>query len=438
VSSTQTIEHTDSGVLVRQPTRPGLLLVFSGNSPCLESLPIARGPVEIGRDVMGALGVEVDGRMSRSHSSIDFDGTEWRIRDLNSRNGTFVDGLRIDGELITGSATLLRAGGSLFLLCRDITRFVGGRVEVRDGIVVGPTLRLVRDQIEAAGRNGHVLHMTGETGAGKEIAARWFHGSGERARRPFVAVNCAAIPAGLAERLFFGARRGAFSGADSDVEGYVQAADTGTLFLDEVGELEASIQAKLLRVLETREVLPLGASKSRSVDFALVSATHADLRGAVSDGKFRADLFFRLGRPAVVAPSLRERREDIPWIIGYTLSAEGSEGADVSLIEAALLRRWPGNARELVVEIRSAVMAAGREGRVRARHLAPLAGNSVGAPAGAEPEPEPEPEAWRGLTRARIDFILRREQGNVSSAARALGIHRTQLRRLLQRFGIEP
>jgi transcriptional regulator with PAS, ATPase and Fis domain len=266
---------------------------------------------------------------------------------------------------VATAPTVLRAGASLFLFCADVRRFAGRRVEVEGGIVVGPTLRAIRDQIGQAARAGLVLHMTGETGAGKEVAARWFHEASARARGPFVAVNCAAVPAALAERLLFGARRGAYSGADADADGYVQAADTGTLFLDEVGELEPSTQAKLLRVLETREVLPLGASKARRVQLGLVSATHADLRAAVADGRFRADLYFRIGRPAVALPALRDRREEIPWLLAQALAGEKTEGADASLVETALLRSWPGNARELLVETRSAALTARYDTRGR-------------------------------------------------------------------------
>src|SRR5262249_55632284 len=160
---------------------------------------------------------------------------------------------------------------TLFLLCADLRPFVRARVEVLHDLVVGPRLRRVWDEIAAQRAN---LHLTGETGAGKELAARHFHRSGPTPDGPFVAVNCATIPAAIAERLLFGARRGAYSGADSDSEGYLQAADGGTLFLDEVAELEAPVQAKLLRVLETREVLPLGATRPKKLDLRVCSATH--------------------------------------------------------------------------------------------------------------------------------------------------------------------
>jgi transcriptional regulator with PAS, ATPase and Fis domain len=277
--------------------------------------------------------------------------------------------------------------------------------------------------------------MTGDTGTGKELAARRFHSTSERKGGPFVAVNCAAVPAAIAERLFFGAKKGAYSGADQDAEGYVLAANEGTLFLDEIGELDLDVQAKLLRALETREVMPLGAARPKVVSFGLVSATHEDLRQRVADGKFRDDLYFRIGRPAVALPPLRERKEEIPWLIARVAEREKAPPLQVSLIEAALLRPWPGNVRELLVEIKSAIAAAAREGAgVRASHLPPNAGMSVGpAPSSSAAADEP---SWRGLTRDKVAAVLQAEHGNVSATARALGIHRTQLRRLLERFGL--
>src|SRR5262249_30230012 len=216
---------------------------------------------------------------------------------------------------------------------------------------------------------GSTLHITGETGSGKELAARRFHETGPRPDGKFIAVNCATIPAALAERLLFGARKGAYSGADTDTEGYVQAAHGGSLFLDEVAELELAVQAKLLRVLETREVVPLGGSHGKKVDVRFCSATHGGLRARVADGRFREDLFFRIGRPEVRLPPLRERAEEIPWLVQAAL--EGAT-AHVSLVERALACAGRGNTRELALETREAARPAASEAgaEVQARPLA--------------------------------------------------------------------
>jgi DNA-binding NtrC family response regulator len=298
--------------------------------------------------------------------------------------------------------------------------------------------------IARAAQFGSALHISGESGAGKEGAARSFHAAGSHARGPFVAVNCASIPEGIAERLLFGARKGAFSGATVDAEGYIQAADGGTLFLDEVAELDLSVQAKLLRVLESREVTALGATRPHPVDLRIVSATHRDLRGEVRAGRLREDLYFRIGRPEVTLPPLRERREELPWLVDVVVKQiDRAPRVGVSLIETCLLRRWPGNIRELVTEIRVAAhdaLAAGAA-KIEASHLGPRAGLELApAPAPAPTPPLAEtpapplalpadpksPEA-----RAVLQATLRRFDGNVSKAARLLGMHRTQLRRLL-------
>jgi transcriptional regulator with PAS, ATPase and Fis domain len=251
-------------------------------------------------------------------------------------------------------------------------------------------------------------------------------------------VNCAAIPEGVAERLLFGAVRGAYSGADASSEGYVGAADRGTLFLDEIAELDPAVQAKLLRVLESREVLALGSARPRPVDFGLCSATFADLRAAVGAGRFREDLYFRLGRPAVRIPPLRERREEIPFHLERVLTSIGAPLAiESALVEACLLREWPGNVRELVAEAALAGQRALADGRkvVTLVDLAPDAGRAIArtsAPAAAGDE-----RSRGALERAAIEAALRAHAGNVTAAARALGIHRNQLRRWLEREGVD-
>jgi DNA-binding NtrC family response regulator len=417
--------------------RPGLVLVHSGGTPQLAALPLDANQLDVGREALLALGVGQDGRISRQHARVSRSVEGWRVEDLGSRNGTWLDGARVEGAVVSAAPTVLRAGDSLFIFHDYVGRFSVPRVMARDGVVVGPTLAPIWDAIRHAAGDGLVLHMTGETGTGKELAARRFHETSPRQKGPFVPVNCAAVPPAIAERLLFGAKKGAYSGADQDSDGYVVAAQDGTLFLDEIGELDPAVQAKLLRVLESREVLPLGASKARPVRFGLVSATHVDLRSRVAEGKFRQDLYFRIGRPAVTLPPLRERREEIPWILAQSAEAEKAPPLQTAFVEAALMRPWPGNVRELLVELKSAVSAAQRDGRgsVRASHLAATAGLAVSA--AARPSAGENEDSWRGITRKRLEEVLAAEGGNVSAAARVLGLHRTQLRRLLDRFDLD-
>jgi transcriptional regulator with PAS, ATPase and Fis domain len=425
----------------------GLVKVFAGGVACCEPIPLAGDTLVLGRGEECSLRLD-DGKSSRRHAEVARADGRWIVRDLGSRNGTFVDGRRIDAPALPDDGAVLTLGGTVFVLARDLERLRGHRVEVHDdGVVVGPRLRPVWQAIRRLATDSDILHITGETGSGKEVAARLFHASARRATRPFIAVNCATIPPLLAERLLFGARKGAYSGADADADGYLVAADGGTIFLDEVAELSLEVQAKLLRAIESREVVALGAAKPRKVDVAIVSATHVDLRARVSERRFREDLYFRVARPAVALPPLRERREEIPWIVETTLQRLSPPlSAHLSLVVEALVRPWPGNLRELVTELRAAARASDRDqgldqGRIEARHLAERAGLPF-APA-PTPATGGEAAALRSaaapaVDRATIVAALARAGGNVSGAARVLGVHRTQLRRWLARLAIDP
>ncbi|MFP2913649.1 sigma 54-interacting transcriptional regulator, partial [Pyxidicoccus sp. 3LFB2] len=204
-----------------------------------------------------------------------------------------------------------------------------------------PHLGAVLERVAPAAAAGETLLITGESGTGKELAARAYHQSGPNARGRFVAVNCAAVPASVAERLLFGSRRGAYSGAEADTDGYLQAADKGVLFLDEVAELSPEVQAKLLRVLETREVMALGAFRAQPVDVRVCSATHKDLRAAASAGQFRADLYYRLAQAEVHLPPLRERLEDVPWLLAHALKGTPAPALHATYVEACLSRPGP-------------------------------------------------------------------------------------------------
>jgi len=397
-----------------------VVLVLAAGRPAFQVFPAGTRPLVLGRE--GDIALE-DPRLSRRHAELRREGGRWSLHDLDSRNGSFLDGLEVTS---TGASngTVVRVGDSLLLLSEDVSALQGGGVELDDGVVLGPRLRTLLGEVADAARSGRILHITGETGTGKELVARAFHRHGGG---PFVAVNCAGVPAALAERLLFGARKGAYSGADADSEGFLQQAHGGTLFLDELAELSLEVQAKLLRVLETREVLALGAARAVTVDVRVCSATHGDLQARVAEGKFRQDLYFRLGVPRVALPALGERLEEVPWLVAHTLSAlRPGLAAHVSLVEAALLRPWPGNLRELVVEVREAARRAGAQAtRVEGQHL--------DAPASLRRQPA-SPEEQR----ARVEAALAASGGNVSQAARDLGLHRTQLRRVLEEHGLDP
>jgi DNA-binding NtrC family response regulator len=418
--------------------RPGVIVVFSGSSALSLALPLDDAPLVIGR--AGELGARLpDERLSRSHCTIAVSSGGWLVRDLGSRNGTFVDGAPVEGEIALVSPTVIRAADTLVLPCADVSAFPG--VTTAGGLVAGPRMRDALAAVDRAAEGSETLLLAGESGTGKELAARRFHERGPHAGGPFVAVNCATIPEGVAERLLFGARRGAYSGATSDVAGHVQAADGGVLFLDEVGELDLLVQAKLLRVLETHQFLALGATQPTHVSVRVCAATHVQLRRAVADGRFRADLYHRITPPEVLMPALRGRLEEIPHHIAVELAAAGGLAPSARLVEACMLLPWPGNVRELRRQIREAASRATAEGegRVRVEHLSPTAGQAL-EPTAATTKAAVAPRAYvhraGQLTREALERALAEHGGNVTRAARSLGLQRTQLYRELERHSL--
>jgi transcriptional regulator with GAF, ATPase, and Fis domain len=430
-----TLNETAGDAPSRSAMRPGAIVIFSAGAPLSAALELPRGGLELGRELPRGL-FEKDDRVSRLHARISRSGGNFQVEDLGSRNGTFLDGERVSALLDAKSGSVLRIGRSVIWLVDDVAPFVRPKQEHDTGVgpVVGGRLSRAFAEIRSASKSGDPLCLRGESGAGKELAARAFHAAkfGESDRAPFVALNCAAIPEGLAERLLFGAKRGAYSGATADSEGYVQAAHGGTLFLDEIAELDPLVQAKLLRVLETREVLPLGAPKARKVEIQVCVASHKSLRDEVTQGRFREDLYFRVGRPEVHVPPLRERLDEIPWLVQRELNSMQTElRATVNFIEALALRSWPGNVRELLREVRrSAHLALEAETtQVDVQHLADDAGRGFASASGSASE---SPKSVLPSDE-QIERTLSEHGGNVRGTARALGVHRNQLRRWLEK-----
>jgi transcriptional regulator with PAS, ATPase and Fis domain len=411
---------------------------------------LGRRPLELGRQEGLPIALK-DSSVSRLHAHVVYVDGSFTVSDLGSKNGTFVDGVRLEGSVTGAALRLLRIGASVFLLLHDVRTYLGASVAIEQGSVIGPILREAVTRTEHIARAGRDLHLTGETGVGKEVFARIYHSATGQATGPFVAVNCATIPRELAESILFGARRGAYTGAHAEQAGLFRSADGGTLFLDEVGELDLALQAKLLRVLELREVTPVGSSQAHSVDVRVCSATLRDLRELVRQGRFREDLYFRLARPSVTIPALRERREEIPWLM-QRAAARVSSSLELSsvVVEACLLRAWPGNVRELTAAVREASHAAvdADSTLLKLSHLdedaglgfdEPLAARQTSAPpAHADPVTLQTSPASNALEeRRKVEELLRRTAGNVSRTARLLGWHRTQLRRFMEREGLD-
>jgi len=345
----ETIEDLSS-FAADEAAPPLIVMIATGTTPAALAFPPS-GIVGLGRNITsGGFSEAVDDeRMSRDHATVEWKRGGWRITDRESRNGTYVDGVRVETELFRQSDVVLRLGHTVFVLLRDGR---GHPASVEAGPVIGPELARAYAQIRQHATTDTLL-VHGESGSGKELAARLYHDT-RTPDGPFVAVNCATIPEGVAERLLFGSRKGAFSGA-TDAVGYLQSAHGGTLFLDEIAELPAAVQAKLLRVLETREVLPIGATTPIALELGIVAASHRELRTAVADQRFRDDLYYRLARAVVQLPPIRARKIDAARLVVRELAdLDRKLLAHAKLIEACCVRPWPGNIRELRAAVRSA------------------------------------------------------------------------------------
>ncbi|WP_434990836.1 sigma-54-dependent transcriptional regulator [Xanthomonas melonis] len=309
-----------------------------------------------------------------------------------------------------------------------------------DGALVGhsPAMRTVHKRIGLAAASDLPVLITGETGTGKELAARALHRASARASAAFVAVNCAAIPLELMESELFGHRKGAFSGAIGDRLGLIREADGGTLFLDEIGDMPLPMQAKLLRFLQEGEVTPLGGRGAQKVDVRVLAATHRDLAAWVAAGQFRSDLRYRLNVVPIELPPLRERGQDIVLLAQHFLrSGQGSARTLSAPAQARLLAHpWPGNVRELRnVMQRCQVLVRGHG--IEAEDLDEALGQAMPLHI-APPLPDTSlPEAVARLERQMIQQALTSSHGNRAEAARRLGIHRQLLYRKLDEYGLQ-
>ena len=407
-------------------------MVFSQGKARYHPVVLEPGrPLTLGREAIGSLALG-DEKMSGRHAEVRWDGG-FSVNDLGSRNGTFLDGARVEGAVKATPGGVLRLGQTVVLLLDDVSRFTQGEVSTSGGVVVGPTLREVLSRAALARGEGAHLLVRGESGAGKELVAKTFHQAAPRPG-PLVAYNCANLQPGLAEARLFGTVKGAFSEA-RDTAGLFLQADGGVLFLDEIAELDAQVQAKLLRAVETGEVQRVGESTVKRVKVAVVAASHQALAERVKAGAFRRDLLFRLNQFEVQLPPLRERPEEVPWLMQLALQGRG-ETLHATLVEAALLRPWPGNVRELLsATAAAATLARADGGVVKASHLAAGAGE-LEEPEAALALPAPSRVRPDDLTREEVLAALAACEGNATLAAKKLGLHRTQLSRLRARFGL--
>jgi sigma-54 dependent transcriptional regulator, acetoin dehydrogenase operon transcriptional activator AcoR len=392
-------------------------------------------------DVFPQLAIS-DSRVSRKHATIRRISGQaaFEIVDNRSRNGTFVDGVRSFTRPLRAGA-LVRVGNTMLEF---------GPVAAAPSLASGgdehlfgrsAAFRAVLANAFRVAPSSMTVTLVGETGTGKDVLARRIH---ERSGRsgPFIAVNCAAIPAELSESTLFGHRKGAFTGADKDSLGFFGEAEGGTLFLDEVGELPLAQQAKLLRVLENHEYTPVGSTKVRMTDARVIAATNADLVAAVRDGRFRADLFARLAGTLIELPPLRERRLDIPLLARMflrELAPRRELSLDVGAVERLLLHPWPLNIRELRTLVQRLVQLKEGDGVVSATDVEAVMGKVVPtAPLAAETGDASVDRSGERPGSEELAGLLQQFHGNVARVAAHYGKDTKQIYRWLKRYHLEP
>jgi DNA-binding NtrC family response regulator len=382
--------------------------------------------------------VLTDPHVSRLHARIDVDETEFVLRDLGSTNGTRAGGVRVrEVCLDDGTSVELGATKLAFRLDAEPFEIKLAEEELYEGLVGrSVAMRELFAVLERAAPSEASILLEGETGTGKELVARGLHARSARSRAPVVVLDCGAVPAGLIESELFGHERGAFTGAVAAHKGVFERAHGGTLFLDELGELPLELQPKLLRALESGEITRVGGEKMLKVDVRVVAATHRDLPRLIAEGKFRADLFYRLAVIRVRIPPLRERRDDIPLLSAhFARELLGDRALPAIALEAVFERLrsypWPGNVRELrnIVE-RALILADPKLVAASALDAAQEISRSVDQTLRKR---IPLRAARNEREREYLHDLVRATDGNLEEAAAIAEIHVKSLERLLRK-----
>jgi DNA-binding NtrC family response regulator len=383
--------------------------------------------------------VLADPAVSRFHCRMMREDGSWRLCDLGSRNGTKLEGVRIRDADVPADATLILGDSTVRVRAVDAAEQAVVPMIPAFGQLAGTSvpMRKLFALLEKVAPSDINVLIAGESGTGKELVANEIVQRSPRADKPFIVVDCGAISPNLVESELFGHMRGSFTGADRDRLGAFEAAEGGTVFLDEVAELAVELQPKLLRAIEAREVRRVGENRARKVNVRVVSATNRDLEREVNRGRFREDLYFRLAVMTVHVPSLRERLDDIEILIRVFLQALAAVDEERLFTPAVLadMRRhdWPGNVRELRNYIERTVVL---------QNAAPAFRRGAGAPGGAPPADIAAP--FRIAKDAAVDAfeisylsaLLAAAGNNMSKAARMAGMDRMYLHRLVQKHGL--
>jgi len=378
--------------------------------------------------------------MSTRHAKLTRVMKSWVLEDEKSKNGLKLNGQIIErAELVDGDVFELGRTFYLFRAQQPVTH--GAPLELRSDALVPnglatlqPALAESFSELTRIAKSNVSVALTGQSGSGKEVVARALHRLSGRSGA-FIAVNCGALPDELIESELFGHKKGAFSGALDDRPGLVRTAHGGTLLLDEVADLPLEEQPALLRVLQERQVTPVGGTTPLPVDLRVVSATHYSLEALVAEKAFRDDLRARLTGWSLRLPTLHERREDLGLILAQLLQRQSAAGVrfDVAAARALMLYEWPLNVRELEKALEAAAVLAGASS-VQLEHLPPQVRAAQGRP---QPKASADESARDAELKRALETLLREHQGNVSAVARAMGKARMQIQRWVARFGFD-
>jgi DNA-binding NtrC family response regulator len=387
-----------------------------------------------------ATGVDLeltDPTVSRHHCAVRVAELGFHLRDLGSTNGTFVGAMRVDSGYLENGA-ILRLGATRIrfeLLDETVREPIASASSFGPVIGRSPSMRRLFSLLPRIAATDSTVLIEGPTGTGKGLVAEAVHQSSTRAGQPFVVVDCGAIPPTLIESELFGHERGSFTGAHQTRLGAFEAAQGGTVFIDEIGELDLACQPKLLRVLEKRVVTRVGSTTTIPLDVRVIAATNRDLRTEVNEGRFRADLFYRLNILRLRLPSLAERTEDIPLLVQHfyqELTSDPDAVPPASLVARLGRQTWGGNVREL----RSAVERALLLGDPSSSHHTPMPETAGSKTEAAGSYRATKAQALASWESAYVADLIHRYDGNLSRAARAVKMDRNHLRALLHRYGI--
>lgn len=459
---------TMSDTAIKHPTRAGLqtvvlpprrtpqslllkrakLLIINGTEQRRE-VPIDKDVFTIGAGSQNDL-IVTDEAASRRHCEIHQRADGFLLRDLGSTNGTMVQGVRVC-EVYLSQGVEFQLGKTRMVFC-PLQETMSYPLSDHDsfGRLNGGSaaMRRVFHLAEKYARTDAAILIQGETGTGKELLAEALHANSPRSKQPFVIIDCAALATGVIESELFGHAKGSFTGAGTERVGAFESAHGGTVFLDEIGELDLSLQPKLLRVLEKKEVRRLGANTMRPVDVRVIAATNRNLEREVREGRFREDLYYRLSIVRIELPPLRQRKDDIPGLVRCFLKElTGSDDVKIwSEFEKSmdLFRRhdWPGNARELRNVVEMAVRGSGGAmdlGACLTLGRMGMTERESGMAAHADlPFKQAKNQLVGDFERDYIVKLLERNGGNISRAAREAQIERAYLQRLVRKHEVNP